>query len=129
MGMTVRFGTGSELRVVLKDAAPRRFFLNCRRCKAVQVVDFALYQTVVPGRPATLKDDWAIVVDGRIFFVSTYCQLHERCECGGRIEATELDATVSPDHICNDKCVSATRNVCGCSCGGANHGGKHLVAA
>lgn len=29
---------------------------------------------------------------------------------------------------CDARCVSATSGGCSCSCGGANHGSKHLVA-
>lgn len=123
-GMTVQFGSGSELRVVLQADAPRRMFFNCSRCKAVVVRDYQAYQTVVPGRPQTLRPNcWGRVANGWWYALGET----QQCACGKELYGQELNATVNPDHICNDKCVSATRNVCECSCGGVNHGGRHVA--
>ena len=43
-------------------------------------------------------------------------------ECGNYLRGTTVKARYSDKIICNEKCQSATRPVCECSCSGENHG-------
>ena len=38
-----------------------------------------------------------------------------------------IEGTLNNSVPCNDKCVSATRHICECSCKGENHGGGNGV--
>lgn len=38
------------------------------------------------------------------------------------LQIAELDARVSENHKCDDRCTHAKGYICNCSCGGFNHG-------
>lgn len=46
-------------------------------------------------------------------------------DCGKLRIAKPVVGKTNPDKACNDRCMSATRHVCDCACGGLNHGAAH----
>lgn len=132
MGETVKFGSGSDLRVVAQESDARRYFFTCRRCKTVTTVDYTRYQTVVPGQPQSRRESWGMVHAGWWYGLGTYPgfipNYQDRCTCGGQIEGQELRAVVSERHVCDARCVNAKRADCECACGGLNHGAAHRIA-
>lgn len=44
------------------------------------------------------------------------------CEDHGPMKVESLKAKHNPTKVCDDRCVSAKRASCECSCGGVNHG-------
>lgn len=45
--------------------------------------------------------------------------------CGAARVAHPVVGKVNESKPCNDRCMSATRHVCDCACGGLNHGAAH----
>jgi|GEM_PF-4185973 len=51
-----------------------------------------------------------------------------RCKaCGTAVHANRVRGVYSPEHVCSDRCLSATGLSCECSCGGKNHGAGHAA--
>jgi hypothetical protein len=48
------------------------------------------------------------------------------CGCGARAVARFMDVRIVESMECSTKCTGATGPVCSCSCGGENHGGRHI---
>jgi hypothetical protein len=48
------------------------------------------------------------------------------CPCGSAGMVKWMDVRIVEDTNCSAKCTGATGPVCSCSCGGENHGGKHI---
>lgn len=47
-------------------------------------------------------------------------------ECESRLSLRALRSTYNPEKKCSARCMGATRHVCECACGGANHGSANL---
>lgn len=108
-----------------------RVFYTCSTCKRKVAHDFVGY-SVWPRRP----NIGCIGDEGYIFSLDkglTISQDHNSMRCCGqrmkikylRFEKTERKL----DCPCDPRCTNAISEQCYCSCGGQNHGAKHLVVA
>ena len=48
------------------------------------------------------------------------------CACGSRGIAKILQVTIVAERACNGVCMGAQGPSCSCSCGGENHGSRHV---
>ena len=51
-----------------------------------------------------------------------------RCSCG-RQGVAKTFAPVLSEKVCGARCAGATGPACSCSCGGENHGARHVFIA
>lgn len=108
-----------------------RHFCQCYACKQkttidfeVQVWEFAWYNArtgQIVWEPRT-----TYTLDGKAV-KSTYIAQCPRCGADKpkRARLNPHKVQHDPNHVCDNRCQSATSDNCTCSCNGANHGIKH----
>ena len=109
-----------------------RQFGKCRTCKAAVVID-------AQRGNAYLMPVRGIEIEGKHFMSSnlTLVPFHYAaqegyitCKCGAPVRSfSALVGRFSDKHVCGAKCLNSKGPSCECSCGGANHGSGHAVAA
>jgi hypothetical protein len=78
--------------------------------------------------PEGTRIDWQQIVPRiRVIGADTFVNGRNVAElvkhdCGNYLRGTTITAKHSDKIVCNEKCQSATRAVCECSCDGENHG-------
>lgn len=112
----------ATVRRIPAGEAPRRFISKACTCGAVTSI--VATRALIEGPP------WsgAVTDAGMVLPLdpSDSSRVLVACRgCGKPRIAHPVIGKVNEAKPCNDRCMSATRHVCDCSCGGLNHGAAH----
>jgi Zn finger protein HypA/HybF involved in hydrogenase expression len=110
--------------------------LRCRSCKAIGRVEFTLITTTRSYLGQMTQDQevqFAKDAFGSYFRFRSglidklYQHYGRRCpQCGDHnVDVNLVKGVYIANKPCDGRCMSAKRNSCECSCGGANHGAAH----
>lgn len=136
-----------------------RYVGRCRSCQHRGTVDALVRATRVQGRdyvlhvlPVTDADrphldpfdesrgrdmryEWVLLppISSRADMSGVRARVFKRlglwCGCNKELRLSPVAATADPQRRCDARCRSAVSITCDCSCGGAGHGARWLVAA
>jgi len=108
-------------RIPAGETATRFITAPCRACGTVASVLATRVTVSVSPWSAALTDSGALLA----LLPADTSRVIVPCACGTLLVGRPVVGKVNEAKGCNDRCMSATRHVCECECGGLNHGASH----